>query len=411
MGIWTRIAPNQDTAPLSERRALHGSSLIVGLMLLAYWLTNYGLPGRASPDMQIYVIRPLIWLGIGGLSYLLWRRVTERPSLNRTIVVLGTLAAAFNVSVLLCAGVLLGFGNSPYSRQALHMAENFWYLATFILGLEMARAYLLTVWSRVNTMLAFVVVSLLCAAIWFAPSRFNSLTVHDQALPTAGRTFMPATAESLMSSFLASLGGPVPAFIYHLSLESYRWLSPILPRLDWAVAALIGTLAPAIAMIIVRDAYFAAREATAEGAIEAEAEEAEEEGKGISPLLLFGGAAIVALIWLNTGMLGVEPGLISGPSMKPYLGPGDMVMIKDVRPESLKAGDVIQFRQHGVAVIHRIKEVKTTNSSLTFVTQGDNNNVADEPITAADIDGKMVLKIPELGWIPIKIRDALDAVR
>jgi signal peptidase len=282
------------------------------------------------------------------------------------------------------------------------MAENFWYISTFIFGLEMSRAYILHVWGKVNALLAFGFVALIYAAVWIAPGQYENLAEHDRMLSTAGRTFLPGVSESIMATFLASLGGPLPAFIYHLSLESFRWLSPILPRLEWTIAAFIGTLTPALAMLIVRDAYFSG---AAEVTAEAEAEEPAR--RGVSPLLLFGGALIVAMIWLNTGMLGVQPFLVSGPSMKPELGPGDVVMVKEVDVARIKVGDVIRYSLPGGSVIHRVKETANTPQGRVFITRGDNNNTDDAPVTAAQYQGKVVLKLPYVGWIPVEIKHLL----
>jgi hypothetical protein len=40
-----------------------------------------------------------------------------------------------------------------------------------------------------------------------------------------------------------------------------------------------------------------------------------------------------------------------------------------------------------------------------FVTQGDNNNVADDPVIAEQIEEEVVLVIPEVGWPVIFFRN------
>src|SRR5262249_29878997 len=146
----------------------------------------------------------------------------------------------------------------------------------------------------------------------------------------------------------------------------------------------------------VRDAYFAD-----------EAETADAEGSAISSRMIVLTTLVVGLIWLNTGMLGIQPALVSGPSMRPHYGPGDIVMVKDVSARDLKVGDVIKFQAGSKEVIHRIVAI-TPGSSGTFVfTQGDHNNVADAPVALSAVQGKVVLKIPYAGWVPIKLREWL----
>jgi signal peptidase len=396
-----RTAPAN--ARLNDRQAQLASGFILAYLAFAYWLFHYALPGKTSADVNVYVLRPLVWGGLGIVSLLLWQRVSEKPLTDRLFVMLSLLAGAFSVAVMVCSGLIFGFGHSPYARDAFHMAENFWYISTFIFGLEMSRAYLLHVWGKVNTLLAFGLVAVIYAGIWIAPAQYDNLTEQNRMLSTAGRTFLPGVSESIMATFLASLGGPLPAFIYHLSLESFRWLSPILPRLEWTIAAFLGTLVPALAMLIVRDAYFGG----APAAVESEEAEEQPAQKGVSPLILFGGALVVAMIWLNTGMLGVQPFLVSGPSMKPALGPGDVVIIKEVDVGTVKVGDVIRFSRPGGSVIHRVTEVKNSPQGRVFITRGDNNNTDDSPVTAAQYQGKVVLEIPYIGWIPVEIKRLL----
>jgi len=72
-----RVAP--ENARLNERQAQLASVLILAYVAFAYWLFNYALPGKTAPDLNVYVLRPLVWGGLGLISLLLWRRVSDRP--------------------------------------------------------------------------------------------------------------------------------------------------------------------------------------------------------------------------------------------------------------------------------------------------------------------------------------------
>src|SRR5262249_9163346 len=141
--------------------------------------------------------------GLVGLAF--WRSLADRPRANRLVIGLAGLAAAFEISVILCAGVLFGFGHSPYSRHLIHIAENAWYFSALIFGIEMSRAYLLTVWGRYNSAFAFVTVSVLVAAAWIAPGQYQNLASHGSAINRVSHVYMPGISESLMTSFLASI--------------------------------------------------------------------------------------------------------------------------------------------------------------------------------------------------------------
>lgn len=94
-------------------------------------------------------------------------------------------------------------------------------------------------------------------------------------------------------------------------------------------------------------------------------------------------------------------------SMLPEIQVYDVVVTKKVDASELKEGDVITFasadsRFLGTIITHRIikKNPPTETQGYTFQTQGDNNNVADSALVPeSNIYGKVILKIPKLGYL------------
>lgn len=98
--------------------------------------------------------------------------------------------------------------------------------------------------------------------------------------------------------------------------------------------------------------------------------------------------------------------VLSG-SMLPEIQIKDIVVTKKVPAEELKVGDIITFitpdpRFGGISITHRIieKYYDETIDSYTYKTKGDNNNVSDSAIVPnSNILGKVILKIPKLGYL------------
>lgn len=94
-------------------------------------------------------------------------------------------------------------------------------------------------------------------------------------------------------------------------------------------------------------------------------------------------------------------------SMLPEIQVYDVVITKKQDAKDLQEGDVITFassdaRFAGTVITHRIikKNYSSKNKSYTFQTKGDNNNVADSAlVTPENIYGKVILKIPKLGYL------------
>ena len=98
--------------------------------------------------------------------------------------------------------------------------------------------------------------------------------------------------------------------------------------------------------------------------------------------------------------------VLSG-SMLPTIQIKDVVVTKKIAEERLEIGDIITFispdpRFGGISVTHRIIEKIYDESQgiYKYRTQGDNNNIADgTPVPNDYILGKVILKVPKLGYI------------
>ena len=102
-----------------------------------------------------------------------------------------------------------------------------------------------------------------------------------------------------------------------------------------------------------------------------------------------------------TGAFGVKPYIVSGISMEPDFSEGDVAVVRSVDPASLRVDDVVRFSERGRPVVHRIVAIEGTADELVFVTQGDNVRSPDAPIGADQIEGKVVLRIPQIGKLKL----------
>lgn len=98
--------------------------------------------------------------------------------------------------------------------------------------------------------------------------------------------------------------------------------------------------------------------------------------------------------------------VLSG-SMLPTIQIKDIVVTKKIPEKELKKNDIITFispdaRFGGISITHRIidKYYDESIGSYTYRTKGDNNNVADSALVPNEnILGKVILKIPKLGYV------------
>jgi signal peptidase I len=372
----------------------NGRVQVLAYLGASFFAVNFGLPGLLSGGLNLYLAQPAIWLGLG---FLCVRHQEGGPGLPAArLVSLALLAGAFCASLPFLAGVLYGFGYSTYAREPLHILQNLFYLGTMLWGLESARAYLLRNGGS-SPAAGFLTVTLLFAlvslpfAIWEVAA-----AGPNRAFEVTGERLLPEIGESAVATMLAVAGGPWLAIAFRAAPLTVEWMSPVLPDLEWTIAGAAGILGSAGAYLGLRDV--AGHDETASAA----------ERRAVPGWLMALTAVVAAVIWLNTGLLGVRPALVSGISMEPNLVVGDIVVTREVPPSSLAVGDIVRFTSGSVPILHRVIKIDRGRDGMVLTTKGDNNNVADAPVEASRVEGKVVLTIPRAGLIPVKLKTWLS---
>jgi signal peptidase I len=78
-------------------------------------------------------------------------------------------------------------------------------------------------------------------------------------------------------------------------------------------------------------------------------------------------------------------------SMLPVLFQGtNGIGFKPISEEEVHVGDIITFKQNAEFIVHRVIEKGTDKQGVYFITQGDNNDAADEKIRFSQIDSVLV---------------------
>lgn len=381
-----------------------GWVLVAAWLLVLFYVTSYLLPHVPSADLNIYFLQPLLWSSLGIVALVMWRRDARGSvfPLDRGVIAAAALVALFQISLFVMVGILAGFGHSPYAHRPHLMALNMWFVGTRLVGLELARWYLILALGRRSLLLGVGAAWLLLSLVAVPPASFSHLGEAEKAFRLSGATLLPAASENLLATYLVLVGGPLASIAYRGSLAAFEWLSPILPNIKWTITALLGTLAPIIGLLVVRD-FVQWRAEAAEG----------ESVKGTSwgtSLVLFAVLAVF-IFWFNTGLFGVRPLLISGHSMEPALTVGDIAITREISPGNVEVGDMIRYRHGDSSVLHRVQEIRQEGHQTVFVLKGDANNVADDPIAGDQIESKVVFVIPEVGWVPIYLGKLFDRLR
>lgn len=124
----------------------------------------------------------------------------------------------------------------------------------------------------------------------------------------------------------------------------------------------------------------------------------------------FSAVALVLVLFLAVltillpALVGGKPLTVLTSSMEPHLPPGTLMVVRPVRVDDIGIGDVLTYQiESGKAgvVSHRVVEkTYSSDGSVLFITQGDNNDAADDlPVQEVQIVGTLWYSIPLLGWV------------
>ena len=111
--------------------------------------------------------------------------------------------------------------------------------------------------------------------------------------------------------------------------------------------------------------------------------------------------SVSALICIFLGIIyfiqGYDMYIVRSDSMKPEFGAGDMIITVPAQSifGEIKTGDIVTYHAGETRVTHRVIDITENN----YITQGDSNEAADaRPVTAEQITGKYLMKLPYVGY-------------
>lgn len=112
-------------------------------------------------------------------------------------------------------------------------------------------------------------------------------------------------------------------------------------------------------------------------------------------------ALVLLLVMVQTSLIpGYQARIVQSGSMEPAISTGALVVVHQQAQYSV--GDVITFTTSGsdIPTTHRIMSDGLQQGELVYYTKGDANNNQDlEPVTLAQILGRVLISIPYLGYV------------
>lgn len=289
------------------------------------------------------------------------------------------------------AGIIFGFGKSPFRQDILSVIHNILFFGLPIISRELVRSYCINGYVHKTRMRTSIILIIIFTFIEFNIGKYTSLTSIQDLVEFCGEYFLPALSKQTFITMLSFLAGSIPAVVYSIIIEFPPYLSPILPNLNWLINAFIGILTPIFSLFILQS--------LCKKELRTPIRVGEKENPFTLALTVI---MSICIIWFSAGVFSIYPSVIATGSMEPMIYPGDVILVKKINNDNIKTltrGDVIQFRREDILISHRIIEVIRENEEIIYRTKGDNNSCADgQLVKMEDVKGIIKQVIPKIGW-------------
>lgn len=373
---------------------------IAGVILIAVILDNLYL--RSTLKYNLYVpCKTLFWCFFAAAIYLLLPRTGQAGKLkyHAQFRLWAFNCALIYIGILILAGVLAGFGISPYDHSLPGGLSNVFSVGTTLASFEIIRNYIVNGFFRKEKYIAFLLVAFLMILPQLSLNNILQMSDWVDFSTWICEEFGPKYSQSILATYLCFLGGPIPSMIYLGIITAFHWFSPVLPDLPWLVTGLIGIMIPIFQMTFLSGSYL-----TLNKTIKVHKTPKESFIGWVATCM-----TTIMLLWFVVGVFPVYPSVIATGSMEPLIYPGDMILVEKITTieevKALQVGDIIQFRRDHMMICHRIDKIIDKEGVLYFVTKGDNNPSVDStPVKVENIKGTIIKVIPKVGWPSLALK-------
>ncbi len=366
------------------------STILICFLLVIFTIA---LPIFIQKDMgEIFslIINPIIWTGISIVAYFNNDnniRVKERDRKNVTKTVL--IIVLFYIVIYYLLGLFFGFLKTPYSHKLLSIIKNMISIAYVIVLQEYVRYFLVNKSGKEKN--GLILISLLFIVInieWI--SIFKLFSDASEGFKYICSSLLPLILDSFLLTYLSMNSKNLPGTFYRAIPKIFLLIFPIVPDINWYFTSVLQIFLPFITYIVISH-YVLTIERAQKSKIKKN-----NPIKTIPFLIL-----TVIFICFIAGTFKSMPVAVASNSMNPEFYRGDVVIVNKLNQneiDSIKIGDIIQYKLDNKFVIHRVVEIIDKDGHI-YKTKGDNNNVADfKYVSSSQIVGKVVQVIPKLGY-------------
>ena len=362
------------------------SMFVLAIMFLYFLFSQIYLVKLGN--IYYYVINPLFfvimafWLKIKMLSPYKSEKY-KKPLLQFVVI-----TALIYTVIYIISGLFLKYGKNPYSSGIVALLLNLYSTMLVILCREYIRFKIINnVFKKDRKIICILVVITFVMQDIPIVSLVNDFNVYS-LFKNLFSVVIPSVSINSLLTYIELYTDYWAGFIYELIMNLVLWIPPILPKAPWIFSAIMDTIFPLLLLIYCMN-YITSRERVYFKSVKM---------VGLKQLIPIS-AGLVLIIWFAIGIFPIKPIGIASGSMYPEFSIGDALIIKKCSANDVDVGDIIEYKNDGNSIVHRIIEKHRKNGKIVFITKGDNNELPDkDPVDEDQVQGKVIGKIPYIAW-------------
>ena len=293
-------------------------------------------------------------------------------------------------------GFLTSFGENPNSLNFIGILKYLFVYGIPIIAREFIRVNLVRN-TKFNSKFIYIIIALtICVSEFNVFTFLRKISSISMFIEDFISIIMPIIIKNIVFTFIAKYTNVLPGILYSLSNKLFLWIIPIYPNIPWIVKVIFDSTLLISLYLCIRYAIQKEMRIFTRDMI-----------KEFNPkkIIIFM-CVFLIIICFGLGIFRYSPYSILSNSMYPNLEKGDLIIIDKCKIQTLKIGDIIQYKQEGKKIVHRIVDILDENGETYIITKGDNNFHVDEIKVNKDIFvGKVIFKIKYLGLPSIWINE------
>lgn len=351
-----------------------------------------------SGSVAAYIMQPVAATGAALVARWLLggQKDRMRHKVEKSLIIGSVLAVWF--VVYFSTGMIVTYTHNAVAASVQAIATNLVAFGITAFCTEYMRHGIMLLVGRRNGVWFGVIVSIIFAIEQIGLVQMFGLHGVVDGIKLTVSTALPALVNSFLLTYLAFNAGLGPQLTYRFGMIAVLYIPPIIPKYDWYIVG-VSWLLLAVATYVVIDRT--RKDVAINGRHYHRARQASNA--------IF----VVVMVVLSLFMVGAfsyQPQVIMSNSMVPVFSRGSTVIVEKISAIDVEVGDIIQYKAPDKMITHRVIQVDFADDGSgeqVFITKGDNNPSADEPVKPAQIIGVIRAEIPYIGYPTVWLKEMM----